>query len=112
MASQQRDNYQYAIVTVGGQQYQVAVGEEIDVLGLGDKKEGEKVSFDKVLLAKNKEVKIGQPLLAKASVEAEVLNQFRGEKVRVATYRAKSRYRRVKGFRPDLTRVKILSINV
>ena len=112
MASQQRDNYQYAIVTVGGQQYQVAVGEEIDVLGLGDKKEGEKVSLDKVLLAKNKEVKIGQPLLAKASVEAEVLSQFRGEKVRVATYRAKSRYRRVKGFRPDLTRVKILSINV
>jgi len=112
MASQQRDNYQYAIVAVGGQQYQVAVGEEIDVLGLGDKKQGEKVSFDKVLLVKNKEVKIGQPLLAKASVEAEVLNQFRGEKVRVATYRPKSRYRRVKGFRPDLTRVKILSINV
>jgi len=112
MASQQRDNYQYAIVTVGGQQYQVAVGEEIDVLGLGDKKEGEKVSLDNVLLVKNKEVEIGQPLLAKASVEAEVLNQFRGEKVRVATYRAKSRYRRVKGFRPDLTRVKILSINV
>mgnify|MGYP001187269867 FL=1 len=112
MASQQRDNYQYAIVTVGGQQYQVAVGEEIDVLGLGDKKEGEKVSFDKVLLVRNKEVKIGQPLLAKASIEAEVLSQFRGEKVRVATYRAKSRYRRVKGFRPDLTRVKILSINV
>ena len=112
MASQQKDNYQYAIVAVGGQQYQVAVGEEIDVLGLGDKKEGEKVSLDKVLLAKNKEVKIGQPLLAKASVEAEVLSQFRGEKVRVATYRAKSRYRRVKGFRPDLTRVKILSINV
>ena len=112
MASQQKDNYQYAIVAVGGQQYQVTVGEEIDVLGLGDKKEGEKVSFDKVLLVKNKEAKIGQPLLAKASVEAEVLNQFRGEKVRVAVYRAKSRYRRVKGFRPDLTRVKILGITV
>lgn len=112
MAGQQKDNPQYAIISWGGQQYRVAAGEEIDVLGLGDKKEGEKVSFDKVLLAKNKEVKIGQPLLAKANVEAEVLNQFRGEKVRVATYRAKSRYRRVKGFRPDLTRVKILSINV
>ena len=112
MAGQQKDNPQYAIISWGGQQYRVAAGEEIDVLGLGDKKEGEKVSFDEVLLVKNKEVKIGQPLVAKANVEAEVLNQFRGEKVRAATYRAKSRYRRVKGFRPDLTRVKIVSINV
>ena len=112
MVKKKAEKDQYAIISWGSQQYRVSPNEEIDVLGLGDKKEGEKVSFDKVLLVKNKEVEIGQPLLAKASIEAEVLNQFRGEKVRVATYRAKSRYRRVKGFRPDLTRVKILSINV
>ena len=111
MAGQQIDNHEYAVISWGNQQYQVSPDEEIDVLGLGDKKEGEKVSFDKVLLAKNKEIKIGQPLVAKASVEAEILKHFRGEKIRVATYRAKSRYRRVKGFRPNFTRLRILKIN-
>ncbi|MBP8591295.1 50S ribosomal protein L21 [Candidatus Shapirobacteria bacterium] len=111
MAGQQIDNYEYAIISWGNQQYRVSPNEEIDILGLADKKEGEKIKFDRVLLVKNKEVKIGQPLVEKASVEAEILKQFRGEKIRVATYRAKSRYRRVKGFRPELTRVKILKIN-
>lgn len=110
MAGQQKDNPQYAIISWGNQQYRVSPGEEIDVLGLKDKKEGEKVSFDKVLLVKDKEIRIGQPLVEEASVEAEVLNQFRGEKIRVATYRAKSRYRRVKGFRPDFTRLKVIEI--
>ncbi len=110
MAGEKTKKEQYAIIAVGGQQYQVAVGEEIDVLGLKDKKDGEKVSFNKVLLIKDKEIRIGQPLVEEASVEAEVLNQFRGEKIRVATYRAKSRYRRVKGFRPDFTRLKVIEI--
>lgn len=58
----------------------------------------------------DKKVKIGQPLIKGASVEVEIFDQIKGEKIRVATFKAKARYRKVKGFRPLLTRVKILSI--
>lgn len=100
----------YAVVKIGGSQYKVAEGDEIAV----DKIDGEKgksLTFEEVLLlVDDQRVRIGQPLLKEAKVKAEIVGQFKGKKIRVATYKAKSRYRRVKGFRPLLTRVKILSI--
>lgn len=100
----------YAVVKIGGSQYKVAEGDEIAV----DKIDGEKgksLTFEEVLLfVDEKRVTIGQPLVKNAKIKAEIVGQFKGKKIRVATYKAKSRYRRVKGFRPLLTRVKILSI--
>lgn len=100
----------YAVVKIGGSQYKVAEGDEIAV----DKIDGEKgklLTFEEVLLfVDEKRVTIGQPLVKNAKIKAEIVSQFKGKKIRVATYKAKSRYRRVKGFRPLLTRVKILSI--
>jgi len=100
----------YAVVKIGGSQYKVAEGDEIAV----DKIDGEKgksLNFEEVLLfVDKKRVTIGQPLVKNAKIKAEIVDQFKGKKIRVATYKAKSRYRRVKGFRPLLTRVKILSI--
>lgn len=43
-------------------------------------------------------------------VSAKVLADFKGEKIRVAKFKAKARYRRVIGFRPSLTRIQINSI--
>lgn len=100
----------YAVVKIGGTQYKVAEGDEIAV----DKIDGEKgksLTFEGVLLfVDEKRVAIGQPLVKNTKIKAEIVGQFKGKKIRVATYKAKSRYRRVKGFRPLLTRVKILSI--
>jgi len=100
----------YAVVKIGGLQYKVAEGDEIAV----DKIDGEKgksLTFEEILLfVDEKKVAIGQPLVKNAKIKAEIVDQFKGKKIRVATYKAKSRYRRVKGFRPLLTRVKILSI--
>ncbi len=100
----------YAVVKIGGSQYKVAEGDEIAV----DKIDGEKgksLTLEEVLLfVDEKKVAIGQPLVKNAKIEAEIVDQFKGKKIRVATYKAKSRYRRVKGFRSLLTRVKILSI--
>lgn len=100
----------YAVVKIGGSQYKVAEGDEIAV----DKIDGEKgksLTFEEVLLfVDEKRVTIGQPLVKNAKIKAKIVDQFKGKKIRVATYKAKSRYRRVKGFRPLLTRVKILSI--
>lgn len=101
----------YAVIKTSGKQYRVQEGEEI----LIDKIEGEKgkkVSFSEVLLlVDEKKVKIGTPQVAKTKVVGEIVKQEKGAKIRVAKFRAKSRYRRVRGFRPVLTRVKIKKVN-
>jgi len=100
----------YAVIDFQGHQYQVTEGQEIVVDRL-EEKEGAKVKIDSVLLLVNgDEVLIGDPLIDGAKVTAKILEHFKGEKIRVAKYRAKSRYRRVKGFRPQLTRLKIEKI--
>lgn len=100
----------YAVIKAAGKQYRVQEGDEI-VIDKIEGKKGKKITFNKVLLLVNgKKVRIGTPQVAKAKVTAEILSQGKGEKIRVATYKAKSRYRRVKGFRPFLTRLKIKKI--
>jgi large subunit ribosomal protein L21 len=100
----------YAVVKIGGSQYKVAEGEMLAVAKLEGKK-GQELKFEEVLLlVDEKKTLLGQPKVEGAKVKAEIVEQLKGKKIRVATYKAKSRYRRVKGFRPLLTRVKILSI--
>lgn len=100
----------YAVVEISGHQYKIAEGEEFDV----DKIEGEKgkkLTFDKVLLlVDEKKISLGKPLVKKAKVIAKIVDQFKGKKIRVATYKAKSRYRRVIGHRSQLTKIKVEKI--
>src|SRR3989338_5833904 len=105
-------NDKYAVVKVGGSQYLMREGDEIDVFLLSEPEKAD-VIFDQVLLVKDSGgIKIGRPLVDGARVEVKVEKHFRGDKIRVATYKAKSRQRRVKGHRDELTRVKITNIIV
>jgi large subunit ribosomal protein L21 len=98
----------FAIIRTGGKQYKVKSGDVIEVEKLsGD--EGDKVEFGEVLTAGGK---IGAPLLAGAKVLAEVVAQFRGDKVIVFKKKRRHNYRRKKGHRQDLTRIKITDIKV
>ncbi|MGB9911160.1 MAG: 50S ribosomal protein L21 [Microgenomates group bacterium] len=100
----------YAVIKIGGSQYKVKEGEEIEVPKIEGEK-GKKLTFEEVLLVNDgKSVNFGQPLVEKAKVEAVILEQKKGKKIRVATYKAKSRYRKVKGFRPLLTVLRIEKI--
>jgi len=100
----------YAIVKIAGFQYKVAEGDELEVNKLEAEK-GKNITFEEVILvAGDGQAKIGQPLVKGAQIKAKVLEQLKGKKIRVATYKAKSRQRRVKGFRPLLTRIKIEKI--
>ena len=100
----------YAIVRIGGTQHKISAGEILEVDKLEGKK-GQKLTLNEVLLlVDDQKVKIGQPILKTAKVEIEIVDQIKGEKIRAATFKAKARERKVKGFRPLLTRVKILSI--
>jgi large subunit ribosomal protein L21 len=104
---------QYAIIKAGGKQYKVSVGDlvTIDKLSL---KEGEKsIIFDEVLLLVDGEkVEIGKPLVKNAKVNASIVEQKKGEKIKVIRFKAKSRYRKTIGFRPIHSIVKIEKIDI
>lgn len=70
-----------------------------------------KVIFDQVLALGGEKTQIGTPLVGKARVVAKVVEQFRGEKIRVVKFKSKSRYTRTSGHRQNLTRVLIEKIS-
>lgn len=99
----------YAVVKTGGKQYIVKPNDEIVV----DKVEGsvgDKIEVPALAtFTEEGKVTLGAPQLDKA-VSAEILESGKGTKIRVAKFKAKVRYRNVRGFRPTLTRLKILSV--
>lgn len=100
----------FAVIQTGGKQYPVLPNQILEIEKIEGKK-GKALVFDKVLLlAEGKKVQIGQPFLEKIIVKAEIVEQFKDEKIRVAKFRAKSRYRKVKGHRQKKTKIKIIDI--
>ena len=100
----------YAVVKTGGKQYLIKEGMTVTVDQLNLEK-GKKTQLE-VLLKFDEEGKafeLGQPLL-KEEVSAEVIDNVKGEKIRIAKFKAKSRYRKVRGFRARLTKLKIIKI--
>lgn len=57
-----------------------------------------------------KETKVGTPTVKGSKVELKVLEQFKGDKVRVFKMKAKKRFSRNTWFRPHLTKLEVLSI--
>ena len=69
--------------------------------------------IDAVLLATDdSRVLVGQPTLSDVHVSVELLDRVKGDKVRTAKYKAKSRYRKVRGFRPLYHKIKIGQIDI
>ncbi|EJF53811.1 ribosomal protein L21 [Saprospira grandis DSM 2844] len=99
----------YAIVEIKGQQFKVSEGQEIFVHRL-DAKEGDQVTFDKVLLlAKDDTYQVGQPTL-EAKVNTTVLEHLKGDKVIVFKKKRRKGYRKKNGHRQSFTKIKIDSI--
>lgn len=100
----------FAVIKTGGKQYKVAEGDEIVVEKL-DAEAGKDVTFDNVLmLGDGKKVTIGEPMVAGASVVAEIAEQRKGAKVLIMKKRQRNTYRRKKGHRQLETVVTIKSI--
>ncbi|MDQ3008537.1 MAG: 50S ribosomal protein L21 [bacterium] len=100
----------YAIIQLVGKQFKVSVGDTF-VVDLLDQEPDAKLTVNDVILTSDgTNSVVGSPLVEKAAVVLKVLNHQRGKKIRVATYKAKSRYRRVKGHRQEQTVVEVLSI--
>ncbi|MGN0369791.1 MAG: 50S ribosomal protein L21 [Butyrivibrio sp.] len=100
----------YAIIATGGKQYKVSEGDVIRVEKLGVAA-GETVTFDKVLLVNDKEVVVGNPTVAGATVTASVVCEGKAKKVIVYKYKRKTGYHKKNGHRQLYTKVKIEKIN-
>ena len=100
----------FAVIKTGGKQYLVSPGNKIKIEKL-DVEEGKDVVFDQVLLlSKDKDIKIGAPLVKGAKVKAKVLKQDKAKKIIVFKYKPKKRYQKKKGHRQPYTEVEILKI--
>lgn len=100
----------YAIIATGGKQYKVSEGDIITIEKLGVEA-GEKVTFDQVLVVGGDDLKVGDPTVAGATVEASVDKEGRAKKVIVYKYKRKTGYHKKNGHRQAFTQVKIEKIN-
>jgi large subunit ribosomal protein L21 len=97
----------FAIIKTGGKQYRVQEG---DVLSVEKIRAGgdQRIFFNQVLLITgDKETVIGTPLIEKAAVRARIVGDFKDEKVLVFKKKRRKQYRRTRGHRQELTRVRI-----
>jgi large subunit ribosomal protein L21 len=100
----------YAVVKTGGKQYKVSEGSVIEVDKLPVEAGKAHVFAEVLMVADGADVQVGKPTLEGVSVTAKVLEQKQGDKIRVAKFKAKARYRKVTGFRAQLTKLEIEKI--
>ena len=101
----------YAIVEIEGIQTRVTPDAVIDVPHLAGEP-GAKLKFDKVLLIGNDaKISIGQPGVKGASVSVEIVEHLRGPKLRIFKFKRRRAYRRRRGHRDSLTRIRVTAIS-
>tara|TARA_B100002052_G_C15829691_1_gene574742 strand:- start:734 stop:1246 length:513 start_codon:yes stop_codon:yes gene_type:complete len=102
----------FAVIRTGGKQYKVAKDDIITVEKLLGEP-GEKVQLGDVLMLgeEGKAPTVGAPLVQKAAVTAEIVEQGKGDKVIVFKKKRRHNYRRTKGHRQEQTTLKILEVS-
>ena len=102
----------YAVILTGGKQYRVKEGDVLAIEKL-DLEPGRKAQFDRVLLIEDGEtVQVGTPVLDNAMVLGLVLENFKDEKVLIFKKKRRKQYRRTRGHRQQLTKVRITRITL
>jgi large subunit ribosomal protein L21 len=99
----------YAIIKTGGKQYRVEKDDVLKVEKL-NAEVGDKVSFNEVLAVGGDSLTVGTPFVEGCSVDAEVLEQGKNDKVIIYKYKAKKDSRTKNGHRQPYTMVKITGI--
>ena len=99
----------YSVVRIGGKQYLVKQDDILIVDRLHVEIDNT-VDVDVLLRfdEKGEEVEIGTPTVKKP-MQIKIIEHMKGDKIRVAKFKSKVRYRRVRGFRPHLTKIQILA---
>ena len=100
----------FAVIKTGGKQYKVQPGDVLRVEKLSALA-GERVQFDEVLMLGGETVTLGAPMVAGAAVQAEVIEQIKGEKtIHYVKRRRKHSSQRTKGHRQHLTLLRVTDI--
>lgn len=100
----------YAVVETGGKQFRVQKDSIIDVETIeGDA--GAKVSLDRVLaVSDGTTLNVGAPVIAGAAVKAEIVKQFRADKVVNFRKNRRKGFHKKIGHRQNLTQLKIVAV--
>lgn len=102
----------FAIVKTGGKQFTVKPGDVIEVEKIGADK-GAVVKLENILaVSHDGSLKLGKPSVEGAFVEAEVIEQFRDDKVIVFKRKKRKDYKNKNGHRQYLTKIKVKDIKV
>ena len=101
----------YAIVDIAGQQFKVEAGKQI-IVNRQAAEVGSSVSYDKVLLLAGDEggVKVGNPYVEGAAVNATVVEHCKADKVIIFKKKRRKGYQKKNGHRQYLTKIQIEGI--
>lgn len=100
----------FAVLKTGGKQYKVQAGDVLRVEKLAAVA-GDKIQFNEILMVGGETVTVGAPLVAGAAVQAEVIDQIKGEKtIHYVKRRRKHSSQRTKGHRQQLTLVRVTDV--
>ena len=97
----------YAVIRLGGKQFIVKKGDKIEV-----ERQPTPLKLDVLLYSDGKEILVGSPVIDNVSVKADVIEEKKGDKIRVARFKSKSRHRKVKGHRQPLSVVEITDVSL
>jgi large subunit ribosomal protein L21 len=95
----------YAVVRIGGKQFRVEEGDKIEVT-----RQKAPYKVDVLYCSTENQVYVGAPVLTNITVKTKLVEDKLGDKVRVARFRSKSRYRKVKGHRQPLSVLEVTKI--
>jgi large subunit ribosomal protein L21 len=96
-----------AVIAFGGKQYLVEKDQVLELELMGDAK---KVELDALLVIDGDKVQVGTPLVGGVKVLAEVVEEVKGDKIKVLRFKPKKRIKRLTGHRQHYTQVKITKI--
>ena len=103
----------YAVIRTGGKQVRVAQGDVVRIERFSDRThaKGDEIALGEVLAVGNEgELKLGNPLVANASVKCVVVREVRGPKVLVYKKKKRKGYQRSHGHRQNLLEIRVASI--
>lgn len=100
----------YAVVSTGGKQLRVSVDDLVVVEKL-DAPVGDKVEFDVLLVADGDSLAVTPAETASAKVIAEVVEHFKGDKAVVFKFKKRKGYKKLRGHRQELTKVRIMDVS-
>ena len=100
----------YVIANINGIQQKVTPDAVLDVPQLAGEP-GQTLSFGQVLMVcDGDKIAVGQPYLEGASLTAEVVEHFRGRKLKIFKFKRRNDYRKRRGYRDELTRIRVTGI--